>query len=169
MPPEFLRKIGHQIRDLVQTAKDLEEEGKSARIVRNQIEGLYRQTEDVSIEWSAEVQYVHATIALLEEQSGADAAGGSPGLPVLLSGESPQGISVRLESKPDFILYQRLAEGSELMPGFRPNLVAAPAFNSRTAATGPRKAMTRSEKGSVLVSMRWMTPSARMKSMSREM
>ena len=31
------------------------------------------------------------------------------------------------------------------------------------------EAMTRSEKGSVLVSMRWITPSARMKSMSREM
>lgn len=119
-----LRTIGHQICDLVQTAKDLEEQGKSARIVRNQIDGLYRQTEDVSIEWSAEVQYVHAAIALLQEEANTNGISKKARVPALLSAESFGDIGVRLESKPDFVLLQRIAEGADLLPGFRPNLAA---------------------------------------------
>lgn len=119
-----LRKIGERIQELNQLVKDLEEQGASTRIVRNQIDCLYRQSEDVSVEWSAEVQYVHAAIALLEGQPEAPTTSDPYRPPILLSGEAPQSLAIRLESKPDFVLLQRIAEGSELLPGFRPNHAA---------------------------------------------
>lgn len=118
-----LRQIAEDIKDLQRKADAVEEKGGNPAIIRNQIDGLYRRTEDVAVEWGAEVQYVEAARRMLNNYLAA--AAGDRQLPALVSAESESvAIISRVESKPDFHLLQRIVEGVELLPGFRPDRAA---------------------------------------------
>jgi Putative phage integrase/Phage integrase family len=119
-----LRQIGADIRNLVREAEEVEDNGGNPAIIRNQINALYRRTEDVAIEWGLEVQYVEIARRMLEEQLNAEASGDRQ-LPVLISAEKdPIHIVARAETKSDFYLLQQIVEGAELLPGFRPDRAA---------------------------------------------
>lgn len=112
-----LRRKGQEIARLQEEREALEDAGKSSRLVKASIEALYRETDIVSAEWAAEVQYVHLAEAAFDDFIADDATGEPNALVVGLDGPS---IGTQLNQGSEFSLLQNLAEGAAIWPGFKP-------------------------------------------------
>ena len=113
-----LRRKGVEIADLNREREDMEDQGKPSRAHKARIEALYRETDVIAAEWSAEIQYVHMAEAMFDRF--ATAGEGGAKLPALVTGLDGPVLGTRLERGSEFALLQSLAEGASVWPGFRP-------------------------------------------------
>ncbi|KAA0680336.1 VPA1269 family protein [Roseomonas genomospecies 6] len=110
-----LRKIGERITGLLEDSTAAEERGEGTGIYEAQINGLYEEASNVSIEWAAEVQYIHHVLDMMDAN-----AEGDGGQLVLIGADAGE-VSVARQAKTDFHLLQELVRSADIMPGFKPD------------------------------------------------
>ncbi|WP_412479660.1 VPA1269 family protein [Azonexus sp. IMCC34839] len=115
-----LRSKGKEIAEMNQELARLADKGKSTHVIKAKIEELYRETDTVSAEWAAEVQYVQ----LAEKMFDRFITGLDPTIdtvPALISGMDEPSLQSHLTRQSEFGLLQSLAEGAYVWSGFKPS------------------------------------------------